>query len=45
MALAASKLKVPIVLHESNAFPGVAIKMLSKKASAILVGFEDAKKE
>ena len=40
----ASKLNVPIVLHESNAFPGVAIKMLSKKASAILVGFEDAKK-
>ena len=44
VALAASKLKVPIILHESNAFPGVAIKMLSKKASAILVGFEDAKK-
>ncbi len=44
VALAASKLKVPIVLHESNAFPGVAIKMLSKKANAILVGFEDAKK-
>ena len=44
VALAASKLNVPIVLHESNAFPGVAIKMLSKKASAILVGFEDAKK-
>ena len=44
VALAASKLKVPIVLHESNAFPGAAIKMLSKKASAILVGFEDAKK-
>ena len=44
VALAASKINVPIVLHESNAFPGVAIKMLSKKASAILVGFEDAKK-
>ena len=44
VALAASKLNVPIVLHESNAFPGVAIKMLSKKASAILVGCEDAKK-
>ena len=44
VALAASKLNVPILLHESNAFPGVAIKMLSKKASAILVGFEDAKK-
>lgn len=43
VGIAASKYNVPIVLHESNAFPGVAIKMLAKKASAILVGFEDAK--
>lgn len=40
---AAHKLKIPIVLHESNAFPGVAVKMLSKDASKVLVGFEDAK--
>ena len=39
----AKKKKVPVVLHESNAFPGVAVKMLSNKASKILVGFEDAK--
>lgn len=43
VGIAASKYNVPIVLHESNAFPGIAIKMLAKKASAILVGFEDAK--
>ena len=43
VGIAANKYNVPIVLHESNAFPGVAIKMLAKKASAILVGFEDAK--
>ena len=44
VGLAASKESVPIVLHESNAFPGVAIKILSKKANTILLGFEDAKK-
>lgn len=43
VGIAASKYNVPIVLHESNAFPGVAIKMLAKKAETILVGFEDAK--
>jgi UDP-N-acetylglucosamine--N-acetylmuramyl-(pentapeptide) pyrophosphoryl-undecaprenol N-acetylglucosamine transferase len=43
VGIAANKANVPIVLHESNAFPGIAIKMLAKKASAILVGFEDAK--
>jgi len=31
------------VLHESNAFPGMAVKMLEKKADKILVGFQDAK--
>ena len=44
VGIAAKKKKIPIVLHESNAFPGVAIKMLSKKADTILLGFEDAKK-
>ncbi len=41
--LAAHKYKVPCLLHESNAFPGKAVKMLSGKVDAILVGFEDAK--
>lgn len=40
---AAVKENVPIVLHESNAFPGVAIKLLAKDASKVLLGFEDAK--
>ena len=44
MGLAAKKYKIPLILHESNAFPGMTVKMLSSKANAILVGFEDAKK-
>lgn len=36
--------KIPTMLHESNAFPGIAVKMFSKKVNAVLVGFEDAKK-
>lgn len=39
----AKKYRIPLVLHESNAFPGMAIKMLEKKADTILVGFNDAK--
>ena len=41
--LAAKKYNVPTILHESNAFPGKAVKMLSKKVDKILVGFEEAK--
>ncbi len=41
--LAANKYKIPTILHESNAWPGKAVKMLSKKVSTILVSFEDAK--
>lgn len=40
---AALKCKVPLILHESNAFPGMAIKLLSKKADKILLGFKEAK--
>ena len=39
---AAHKLKIPTILHESNAFPGKAVKMLAKKTDTILVSFEDA---
>ena len=42
--IAARKLNIPVVLHESNAFPGIAVKLFKKKANKILVGFEDAKK-
>lgn len=41
--LAAKKYNIPTLLHESNAFPGKAVKMLSKKVDTILVSFEDAK--
>ncbi len=41
--MAAKKMKVPYVLHESNAFPGLAVKMLAKNAARVLVGFEDTK--
>ena len=41
--LAAYKNKIPTMLHESNAFPGKAVKMLAKKTNTILVSFEDAK--
>lgn len=39
---AASKLKIPTMLHESNSFPGKAVKMLAKKTDTIMVSFEDA---
>ena len=41
--MAAKKLGVPVVLHESNAFPGIAVKLFKKKANKILVGFKEAK--
>ena len=40
--LAANKHNVPVVLHESNAFPGRAVKMSAKKVDKILVSFKDA---
>lgn len=40
---AAHNLNIPTMLHESNAFPGKAVKMLAKKTDTILVSFEDAK--
>lgn len=42
--LAACKNKIPTVLHESNAFPGVSVKLLSKRVDTILVGFKEAVK-
>ena len=38
----AHKLKIPTLLHESNAFPGKAVKMLAPKTDTILVSFKDA---
>lgn len=41
--IAANQMKIPTLLHESNAFPGVSVKLLSKKVNTVLLGFEDAK--
>lgn len=38
----AHKLNIPTMLHESNSFPGKAVKMLAKKTNTILVSFKDA---
>ena len=39
----ANKLGIPTLLHESNAFPGKAVKMLLKRTDKVLVGFAEAK--
>lgn len=41
---AANELGIPILIHEQNAFPGVANKMLSKKAEAVMLAIADAQK-
>lgn len=38
----AHNLGIPTMLHESNSFPGLAVKMLAKKTDTILVSFQDA---
>ena len=40
---AAQKEKIPVVLHESNAFPGKAVKMLANNAEEVLISFEEAR--
>lgn len=41
--LAARKLNIPYVLHESNAFPGLSVKLLAKNAQKVMISFEDAR--
>ena len=40
---AGKKEKVQVILHESNAFPGKAVKMLAPKANTVLISFEEAR--
>ncbi len=40
---AAKKLNIPCVIHESNATPGLSVKLLAKKAELVLTGFADTK--
>ena len=42
---AATANKIPTILHESNAYPGKAVKMFSKRVDKVLVGFEAAKEK
>lgn len=39
---AASSMKIPTVIHESNAVPGLTNKLAAKNASKILVAFEES---
>ncbi len=43
--IAANRLKIPTVLHESNAFPGRVVKLFNKSAKKILLGFDKAKEQ
>ena len=41
---AAAKKGIPCLIHESNAYPGLATRMLAKHVSRVLVNFEECKK-
>ena len=41
---AAQKLGVATAVHEANAYPGMAIKMLAPKCDSVMLAVEDAKK-
>jgi UDP-N-acetylglucosamine--N-acetylmuramyl-(pentapeptide) pyrophosphoryl-undecaprenol N-acetylglucosamine transferase len=42
--LAARRARVPIVLHEANAVPGLATRLLARFASAIAIAFRDVRR-
>ena len=41
---AAIDMGVPVLIHEQNAFPGVANKLLAKKAAVVMLAIADAQK-
>ncbi len=41
---AAKKRKIPVILHEQNVYPGLAIKMLAKKADITAISFPETEK-
>ncbi len=45
MLEAAASLKVPVIIHEANAFPGRANKMMGRKAALVLTGFPGLEKD
>lgn len=40
---AAAELRVPTLVHESNALPGLTTRMLEKYADCLMVGFEESR--
>ncbi len=40
---AAAKLRIPTVVHEANAYPGLATRALAKRVSKVLLNFEASK--
>lgn len=44
VCIAAQRMHVKYIIHESNVLPGIATKILAKDAEKIMVGFKDAKK-
>lgn len=40
----ASKNKIPAIIHEQNAFPGITNKILSRYVDRVLVNFDEARK-
>jgi len=44
VVFAASKKHIPTLIHEQNAFPGIANKILSRYVDKVLITFEESKK-
>lgn len=44
MVYIASKNKIPTIIHEQNAYPGITNKILSRYVDRVLVTFDEAKK-
>ncbi len=42
--MAAALLKIPTLIHEANAFPGVTVRMLAKFVDVVALGMPDASK-
>ncbi len=40
----AQRLRIPTILQEQNSFPGWTTKKLARRATAVCIGFEDARK-
>ena len=40
----AAKMKIPTVIHEQNAFPGMTTKALAKTADKVMISFEESRK-